>query len=110
MAHYGLTTSANPTLPRPIAAYAGVYEDTLHGRITIMERKGKLALQMGEGATADVEPWRSDTLLVRWHNPLYRELFTTRIQFDTRGTVQPQSFLMVLNRDSVRASRPERSP
>ena len=105
MAHYGLTTSSNPVFERPAPAYAGTYEDTLHGRITITERQGKLTLQMGEGATADLEPWMSDTLLVRWHYPIYRDQFTTRVRFDTRGTARPQSFLMILNRDTVRAVR-----
>jgi CubicO group peptidase (beta-lactamase class C family) len=109
MAHYDLTTSPHPVFTRPAAAYAGTYEDTLHGRLTISERQGKLTLQMGEGATADVEPWLSDTLLVRWHYPIYRDQFTTRIRFDTRGTPAAQSFLMVLNRDTVRAIRVRRT-
>ena len=110
MAHYGLTSSPHPELVRPAAAYAGVYEDTLHGRITITERQGKLTLQMGEGATADLEPWLSDTLLVRWHYPIYRDQFTTRARFDADGTATPQTFLMILNRDTVRAVRIGRSP
>jgi CubicO group peptidase (beta-lactamase class C family) len=104
MAHYGLTTSPNPVFVRAAAAYAGVYEDTLHGRLTISERQGKLTLQMAQGARADLDPWLGDTLVVKWHYPLYRDQFTTLVRFKARGAT-PQSFVMVLNRDSVRAVR-----
>ena len=105
MAHHGLTTSPNPALGRPAAAYAGTYEDTLHGRLTIGERQGQLTLQMAHGATADLEPWKGDTLVVRWHYPLYREQFTTLVRFGTGSASLPRSFVMVLNRDTVRAVR-----
>jgi CubicO group peptidase (beta-lactamase class C family) len=98
------TAAATPAFVRPAGSYAGVYDDTLHGKLTITERGNKLLLQMEQGATARLEPWNADTLFVRWDFPIFREAFTTTARFDVRQD-RVASFHMVLNRDTIRAVR-----
>jgi CubicO group peptidase (beta-lactamase class C family) len=92
---------------RPATGYAGVYDDSLHGAITVRPAGGSapLTLQMGRGEIADLERWNGDSLFVKWRNPVYRDNFPTLAIFsrDVAGTAT--GLMMRLNRDTVRAVR-----
>jgi CubicO group peptidase (beta-lactamase class C family) len=89
---------------RPIEAYAGTYEDELHGTMVLTHADGKLTLKFAKGNTADVEHWHYDTFRVRWHDRVYEWADTFAVfALDAKGT--PKSFEMRLNRDTIEAKR-----
>ncbi len=89
---------------RPIADYAGTYEDTLHGPMVLRHGEGKLTLQFAGGLTADLEHWHYDTFRVRWHDRVYEWADTfAAFALDAKG--MPKSFEMRLNRDTIEAKR-----
>ncbi len=53
-----------PTLP--VSKYAGVYEDSLFGRITVTDRDGKLRVQAGPTLAGNLEHWEYDRFRVRY--------------------------------------------
>ncbi|HKQ18380.1 MAG TPA: serine hydrolase [Candidatus Eisenbacteria bacterium] len=71
--------------PRPLAAYAGRYEEPLFGPVFVRVEPSGLVLQMGEGQNADLEHHHDDTFLVQWRDPLYREHFTVLLRFGSTG-------------------------
>ena len=89
---------------RPLDAYAGTYEDKLHGAMVIRHDRGKLTLQFAGSDTADLEHWHYDTFRVRWTDRVYEpyDTFAT-FALDAKGT--PKSFEMRLNRDTIAAKR-----
>ena len=89
---------------RPLEAYAGTYEDELHGPMTIRYTDGKLTLQFANGNTANLEHWHHDTFGVRWHDRVYEWADTfAAFALDSKGT--PKSFEMRLGRDTIEAKR-----
>lgn len=93
-----------PRPSRPLAAYAGRYEDELHGAMVVREEAGKLTLQFGGGDTADLEHWHYDTFRVRWRDRVY-EPYDTLATFALDAAGAPKSFEMRLNRDTIAAVR-----
>jgi hypothetical protein len=59
---------SRPSLP--LAAYAGVYSDSLYGDLTIREEGGKLALSFGPTWNGVLEHWHFDTFRVRFDTPV----------------------------------------
>jgi len=58
----GATPPANPTPPRPLAAYAGVYDNSYYGPVTISLQDGGLQLRIGpRHRTASLTHWNGDT-------------------------------------------------
>jgi CubicO group peptidase (beta-lactamase class C family) len=89
---------------RPLEAYAGTYEDELHGPMVVSYADGKLTLQFAGGNTANLEHWHYDTFGVRWHDRVYESLDTFAVfALDARGT--PKAFEMRLGRDTIEAKR-----
>jgi CubicO group peptidase (beta-lactamase class C family) len=89
---------------RPLDAYAGTYEDELHGAMVIRNEAGKLTLQFAGSDLADLEHWHLDTFRVRWRDRVYSfyDTFAT-FAMDAQGT--PKSFEMRLNRDTIEGKR-----
>lgn len=88
-----------------LEAYVDTYVDSLRGPIIVRLAGGRLTLQMGGGERAELENWHYDTFVARWHTPLYRSVFATRVVFsqDADGGVNGLAFS--LGRDSVTARR-----
>ncbi len=89
---------------RPLAAYAGVYNDPLYGDLTISENDGKLVLQVARGEKADLMHWQYDTFRVRWHDRAY-EWADTLAAFGLDASGNPRRLDMKLYRDTVEAVR-----
>jgi hypothetical protein len=68
-----------------------------------------LALQMGEGQTADLEYHGSDAFYVAWRDPLSREYYGTHVTFTMSGD-SVVSFTTTLNRDTFTAQRARVEP
>ena len=100
----GVVPGARP--PRPLAAYAGTYVDSLYGEIAVRVERNALVLRMGGRQEADLLYLDHDTFVVRWRDELFREVFSTRVEFgaDSRGCVP--GLQMRLNRDQISATRP----
>jgi CubicO group peptidase (beta-lactamase class C family) len=92
---------------RPLAAYAGTYDDCLYGPIHVRAGGGDggLELQMGGGQTADLLPAGGDTFVVRWRDPFYRETRLTRVTFNPGAEGTPAHLAMDIGRDAIRAVR-----
>jgi CubicO group peptidase (beta-lactamase class C family) len=99
------TRDAAERATRPARDYAGVYDDSLHGAVTISPGGSLLTLQMGRGEIADLERWNGDSLFVRWRNPVYREDFPTLAVFSRDAAGIATQLNMRLNRDTVRAAK-----
>jgi CubicO group peptidase (beta-lactamase class C family) len=92
--------------PRPPADYAGVYADSLYGRMIVREEDGRLTLQMGEGGqVADLVHHHGDTFLVRWRDALFGEYFTTQGTFTAPDGGVPSRFGMMVNRETIEGGR-----
>jgi CubicO group peptidase (beta-lactamase class C family) len=89
---------------RPLDAYAGTYEDELHGAMVIRHENGKLTLQFAGSDTANLEHWHYDTFRVRWSDRAY-EWYDTLATFTLDAEGNPKSFAMRLNRDAIEARR-----
>ncbi|HEY0038393.1 MAG TPA: serine hydrolase [Longimicrobium sp.] len=96
--------SVRPPL-RALGEFVGAYVDTLYGEVTIAREGRGLRLRLAQGEVADLEPWRGDTLRVRWRTPLFREQFSSLAVFPA-GTGAAPSVVIPLGRDTVRAFRP----
>jgi CubicO group peptidase (beta-lactamase class C family) len=70
----------NPS-SRANAAYMGAYEEPLFGPVFVRSDSSGLVLQMGEGQQADLEHHSGDRFLALWRDPLFRENFSTTIEF-----------------------------
>src|SRR6185295_14223276 len=90
--------------PRPLAAYAGRYEEPLFGPVIIRRTARDLELQMGAGEVADLEHHHGDDFLVRWRDRLYRENFTTMVHFRAAGD-SITSLNVRINRDEFTARK-----
>lgn len=90
---------------RPLAEYAGTYENKLHGAMVVREENGKLSLQFGRGETGDLEHWHYDTFRVTWRDRAYSFLDTfVTFTLDAKGA--PRKFEMPLGpRDVIVATR-----
>lgn len=89
---------------RPLEAYAGTYEDELHGPMVIRYADGKLTLQFAGGQTANLEHWHYDTFGVRWHDRVYEWADTfAAFTLDAKGA--PKAVEFRLNRDVIEAKR-----
>lgn len=91
----------------PLAAYAGVYADSLFGRQTVAVEAGHLTLRMGAGETADLTHWHYDTFLVTWRDPLFREEFPALLTFSSDGTGKVDALTARINRDVLRGRKME---
>ncbi|HJQ40053.1 MAG TPA: serine hydrolase [Thermoanaerobaculia bacterium] len=89
---------------RPLAAYAGTYNDPLYGDLTITESDGKLVLQFARGEKADLTHWQYDTFRVRWHDRAY-EWADSLAAFGLDATGTPRRVELKLYRDTVDAVR-----
>jgi len=65
----------SPSLP--LAAYAGVYADSLYDRVEVRQEGDALSLRLWEDDTlvADLEHWHHDTFRAFWRNPALRDKF-----------------------------------
>jgi CubicO group peptidase (beta-lactamase class C family) len=88
-----------------LAAYAGVYGDSLYGRQTVTLENGALALRMDRGPVADLRHWHYDTFLLTWRDPLFREAYPALLTFSSDASGHVTSLGMQLNRDLVRSER-----
>jgi len=102
----GVVPGSHP--PRPLTAYAGTYTDSLYGEFTVRVERGALVLRIGGRQEADLLYQDHDTFVVHWRDELFRELFSTRVEFgaDSRGCVL--GLRMRLNRDQIAATRSAR--
>jgi hypothetical protein len=88
--------------PRPLASYAGRYDDCLYGPVIVrLEGKG-LTLQMGEGQKADLLHHHDDSFVVRWRDPLFQEERITLVSFE--GEESPRKLAFQNGRDHVVAT------
>jgi CubicO group peptidase (beta-lactamase class C family) len=60
---------------RPLAEYAGTYEEAVHGRLTVAEEGGGLVLRWGPRQVADLEHWHYDTFRASWRDPGFLSIF-----------------------------------
>lgn len=89
----------------PLAAYAGVYADSLYGPIRVWVEQGRLALQMGRGEVADLTSHGGDSAFVRWRDPLFGETFSTHATFTADAGGHIVRLSMPLARDTITAAR-----
>jgi CubicO group peptidase (beta-lactamase class C family) len=100
------TTRVSGTAPsHPLAAYAGVYVDSLYGPQTIALENGHLTLRMGAGEVADLSHWHYDTFLVTFRNPLFREVYASLLTFSSAASGRVALLTLPINRDVIRARR-----
>ena len=90
---------------RPLAAYAGTYDDCLYGPIHVRAAAGGLELQMGGGQTADLLPAGGEVFVVRWRDPFYRETRLARVTFEPAPDGTAARLAMDIGRDAIRAVR-----
>jgi CubicO group peptidase (beta-lactamase class C family) len=96
--------SARPS--RPLAAYAGVYADSVFGRFTVRLENGSLVMQVAErGEVADLTHWHLDTWLAEWRRPFQRAYFTARVTFAIDGDGAVSGLRARLRNDEVSAAR-----
>jgi CubicO group peptidase (beta-lactamase class C family) len=89
----------------PLAAYAGVYADSLYGTQTVALANGRLTLRMGKGQVADLSHWHYDTFLVTWRDPLFREVFPALLTFSSDYAGRVDRLTLPINRDVIRSVR-----
>ena len=70
----------------PLERYAGVYEDSYCGRITLRQRQGALTIKYGKSHTGDLVHWHYDTFLVTWRQRYLDRHFAT-FSLDQKGQV-----------------------
>lgn len=92
----------------PLAAYAGVYEDSLYGPIRVWLEQGKLAMQLARGEIADLTPHGGDSLFVNWRDPVFREMVATHVTFVPDAGGRMTNLIMPVARDTVTAVRAPR--
>ncbi|MET0396744.1 MAG: DUF3471 domain-containing protein [Longimicrobiaceae bacterium] len=88
-----------------LEAYAGTYTDSLRGPMVVRRDGGRLTLQMGGGERAELEHWHYDTFVARWHTPLYRSAFATKVVFSQDADGGVNGLALALGRDSITARR-----
>lgn len=99
-------TRATGTRPsRPMSAYAGTYDNPLHGSMVVAHEDGRLTLQFGGGEIADLEHWHYDTFRAVWRDRTY-EFVDTLVGFGLDASGTPNRLEMRLNRDAIVAARP----
>jgi CubicO group peptidase (beta-lactamase class C family) len=94
--------NTKPSLP--LEAYAGTYEDPVHGSMVVTHADGRLTLQFGGGELADLQHWHYDTFRVLWQDRVY-EFVDTLAAFGMDATGRTDRFDMRLNRDVITALR-----
>ena len=62
---------------RPLAEYAGAYEEQYHGVVDILHDRGGLRLSLGGKTTGRLEHWHYDVFRVVPDNPANGEMFVT---------------------------------
>ena len=92
-------------LARPLAAYAGVYTDPLHGEMTVRAEGDRLVLQVAHGQVVDLYPERGDTVRTRWRTPLFDAQYRGRAVF-APASGRVRSLTLPVGRDTVHATRP----
>ncbi len=75
-------TGTKPSLA--LESYAGVYADSLLGRVQIRYQDGKLRLETGSKRWAELEHWNYDTFRARW-NHRWQGAATIVFHLDARG-------------------------
>lgn len=78
--------------PLPLADYAGVYGDSLHGPIKISVEDGHLVLHRGKIFVGDLEPWNHDLFRVVWR---YHYLGKSYVQFGLDPTGRPDTLTLL---------------
>ena len=99
------TRLAGTAPSRPLAAYAGTYADSLYGDLHVRLEGGRLTLQAGSGAIADLSHWHLDTFTARWRDPFQGFSFPTRVAFALDELGEPTSIRLRLRNDEVTAGR-----
>ena len=99
-------TRVSGTAPsHPLAAYAGVYVDSLYGPQTVAIENGGLTLRIGRGEVADLSHWHYDTFLATWRDPLFREVYVALLTFSAGADGRVTRLTGQINRDVIRAER-----
>jgi hypothetical protein len=64
----GRDTASRPSLP--LSAYAGTYNDAWYGDVIIALEDGGLVIHFSKtpSLVGDLEHWRYDTFIARWHD------------------------------------------
>jgi len=88
-----------------VAAYSGVYVDSLYGEQTVRSANGKLTLQMATGQIADLTHWSYDTFLAMWRDPLFREEYPSLLTFSADSDGAINHLVIHLNRDHIVSER-----
>jgi hypothetical protein len=81
----------------PLAAYAGVYVDSLYGPQTVAFEDGHLTLRH----------WHYDTFLVTWRDPLFRVVYVSLLTFSSGADGRVTRLTGQINRDVIRSERAE---
>jgi CubicO group peptidase (beta-lactamase class C family) len=71
----------------PLEKYAGVYADSLYGRVQVRIRDGRLLLALGTRPETELEHWHADSFRAQWPALGIRPHFVT-FTVDHRGLVQ----------------------
>ena len=79
----------SPRPPRPISAYACVFNDAWYGEIVVERVKNRLAMTFTKtpSLVGDLEHWQDDTWIVRWHDRELRADAYVTYAFNPDGTI-----------------------
>jgi len=89
----------------PLAAYAGVYVDSLYGSQTVALENGHLTMRMETDQVADLSHWHYDTFLVTWRDSLFRQVYVSLLTFASDQTGRVTRLTLPINRDTIRSER-----
>ncbi|HOI82206.1 MAG: serine hydrolase [Thermovirgaceae bacterium] len=82
----GIKPPKNAHPPLPFAAYAGVYESPLVGKVRVMQHQGRFFLRMGpRGVDADLRHWNRDTFICEMEGLDEGPLGMVRFELDPEG-------------------------
>jgi CubicO group peptidase (beta-lactamase class C family) len=96
----------NAAAAHPLAAYAGVFADSLYGTIRVTLDSGRLVMKLGHrGEVADLRPWNADTMFVRWRDPFFAATLPVLASFEPDGSWPVSRISMPITTDTVVATR-----
>jgi len=72
------------TVPLPLAAYTGTYNNDLYGSLQVTLEGGKLVLHLSRRFSGEMEHWNHDTFQVRWAYDYLGKSYAT-FGFDAAG-------------------------
>jgi uncharacterized protein DUF3471 len=90
---------------RPLADYAGAYDDRLGLEVGVRLEADTLRLRYGGGEPATLVPWHHDVFRAVWQNPFHARIMPTFVTFDLDEAGAVTRLHMAPNRDEIDARR-----